>query len=116
MFLVGEGFLAVALDLVEELIHAAFVGLLAFGLAEALLLGAFLQPALPEADLFLGRRRGRLALAVAFVALQAGVALGEIVAEERVFSPGLQHDQLLGAGPVDEPRQEQRKDVVYDEG
>src|SRR5262245_47677621 len=109
MLLVGEGFLAVALDLVEELVHAAFVGFFALGLAEAFFLGAFLQPALPEADLFLGGRRRRLALAQALVALQARVALGEIVAEERIFAAGLEQDELLGAGPVDEPRQQQGK-------
>src|SRR5437870_1749790 len=61
LFLIGQGVFAFALDLVEKLVHAAFLGLLLLHLAQALAVGTTLQPALPEAELLLfglGRRAG----------------------------------------------------------
>src|SRR5206468_1423902 len=93
-FLVGEGGHALALHFVEQLVHAAVLGLAPLLLALHAPLGAFLLPALPEV--------GPLPLGGRLVALQAGVALGEVVAEQRLLAAGLQVNQLLPARDVDE--------------
>src|SRR5436309_2301222 len=94
--LVSQRAHALRRDFLQQLVHAALVGLAALRLALLLAGLAALLPALPPAQLRLGRGRGRL------VALQAGVALREVVgAEQQVLAAGLQDDPLLLAGHVD---------------
>src|SRR6266545_2170321 len=90
VLLVGQGLLALALDLRQQLVHPAFVGGLLLLLALQPGGAAALQPALDEV-LFLLARRGRL------VALQACVALREIVAEQGVLAARLKQNPLLPA-------------------
>src|SRR5713101_7448597 len=71
VFLVGERVAALALDFLQELIHAALVGDAAFQFVLQLAGGAALQPALHDVRLLGPGRRRRL------VALQARIALRE---------------------------------------
>src|SRR6266540_5618196 len=89
--LIGQRAHSLAVDLVEQFVEAtlfrdaSLLGALLAGLA------ATLQPALPPA-LPAPRGSGRC-----LVALEAGVALREVVAEQRVLAAGLQNDPLLFA-------------------
>src|SRR5262245_36260205 len=109
-FFIRQGAHTLALDFFEQFVQAALVGdtllLLALGLGGLATLPPALEPALLAA-----RRSGRR-----FVALQAGVALREVVAEQRVLAPRLQQEPLLFAGDVDEDRQRERQRVLVDDG
>src|SRR4051794_27890248 len=86
--LVAERLQALPLDFLEEFVHPALLGLALFDLALGLAGGAALEPPLQRVRLpAAGRGRG--------VALQAGIALREVVPEWRVLAPRLQDDELL---------------------
>src|SRR5260370_1505759 len=75
--LVRERAHALGGDLLQQAVHAAFVGRAGLGLALQLLGGTGLLPALPPAPARLRRRRG-----LRLVALHARVTLRGVVAED----------------------------------
>src|SRR5262249_60068668 len=97
--LVAERLQAQLLDLFEQLVHAALLGLALLLLALGLALGAALEPALQPA--LPPPRRGRRP---PLLPLQAGVSLRESVAEERPLPAGLQPDPPPAAPAVTDTR------------
>src|SRR5262249_52134657 len=96
LLLVGQGGAAEFVQLVQQFVQAALVGDALLGRALELAGGPALEPAAPPADP--AHRRGRLNR----VALQAGVALREVVAEQPLLSPCLHQHPLAVAGVGDE--------------
>src|SRR5262249_49839557 len=90
----------------KQLVHAAFFLFTDLLFALELARGTALEPALPETR---PARPGRL------VALQAGVPLREIIAEQRFLAAGLQKDILLPARRIDEQRQAQKQHIILDD-
>src|SRR5207249_10849164 len=103
--LVGQRRHPLALYLRQQLVQPGLVGGPLFLIALGLGLAATLQPAL-EPALAAPRWGGRH-----LVALQTGVALREVVAEQSVLAAGLQNDPLLPARDVDEEGQKGGKRI-----
>src|SRR5438046_3124139 len=110
-FLLGQGGHALRRDFFQQLVHAAFFRLLALRFALGLLLGALLPPALKPALLGRRRRGGR-----AVFALQARVALREVVAEQRIVGAQFQDRPLVHARKPDKEGQAQRQDFLVNDG
>src|SRR5262249_42031451 len=104
ILLVGQGPSAVAMELVEDLVHALLLGRLLGQPALAAQLRAPAPPA-PQGALAPGSHLGP--------GLEAGVTLREVVAEEAPFlvvAPFLHHAGLEPDDDLDEDRQEEERD------
>src|SRR5262245_520078 len=96
-------------NLLQQLVHAAFLGLLALLIALFFELLAALPPALEEVLLLPAGRRWRFFL-------ETGVALGKIIAEQRFLAAAFENEPFLLASREDEIGQEHAQHGVEHEG